>query len=254
MVPSSATPSITHALAGFEDALAVQRIHPDGLAAEQSRKGAAGREVDVVAVGEHHRRIGMDLAVLQPRHAVVHAAGDFADFRMQRAAEGDVHLLQAAADAEHRHAAGDAGFRQRQRDVVAVDVVGLVPLVRLGLETGRMHIGAGARQHDAVDGVEQRADIGDLGRSGKHQRQRAGNVGDGAKIALADHLVWKRFSTRWAFPITPTTGRLIANIPLSSSRARDFLDWATIPDDHACADGSGSISDGLPRACPAIFA
>ena len=45
---------------------------------------------------------------------------------MQRAAEGDVHLLQAAADAEDRHAAGDAGLRQRQRDVVAVDVVGLV--------------------------------------------------------------------------------------------------------------------------------
>ena len=77
-------------------------------------------------VGEHHRGIGMDFAVLQPRHAVVHAAGNLADFGMQRAAEGDVHLLQAAADAEHGHAAGDAGFRQRQRHVVAVDVVGFV--------------------------------------------------------------------------------------------------------------------------------
>ena len=143
------------ALAGFEDALPVQRIHADGLAAEQLRKGAAGRQVDVVPVGEHHRRIGMDFAVLQPRHAVVHAAGDFADFRMQRAAEGDVHFLQAAADAEDRNAAGDAGFRQRQRDVVAVDVVGLVPLMRFGLEAGRMDIGAGARQHHAVDHIEQ---------------------------------------------------------------------------------------------------
>ena len=34
--------------------------------------------------------------------------------------------------------------------------------------------------------------------------------------------VWKRFSTRKAFPITPTTGRLIAKIPLSSSCARIF--------------------------------
>ena len=74
---------------------------------------------------------------------------------MQRAAEGDVHLLQAAADAEDRHAAGDAGLRQRQRDVVAVDIVGLVPLMRLGLEAGRMNIGAGAGQHHAVDDVEQ---------------------------------------------------------------------------------------------------
>ena len=185
-------------------------------------KRAARREMDVVAVGEDHRRVGMDLAVLQPRHAVVHAARDLADFRMQRAAEGDVHLLQAAADAEDRHAAGDAGLRQRQRDVVAMDVVGLVLRVRLGLEAGRMHIGARAGQQDAVDGVEQRADVGDLGRAGKHQRQGAGDVGDRAQVALADHLGWKRFSTRWAFPITPTTGRLIAKIPLSSSCARIF--------------------------------
>ena len=108
-----------------------------------------------MAVGEDDLGIGMDFAVLQPRHPVVHAAGQFADFRMQRAAEGDVHLLQAAADAEQRHAARDAGFRQRQRQLVALDVVGLVPGIRLGAEAGRMHIGARAGQHDAVDRVEQ---------------------------------------------------------------------------------------------------
>ena len=74
---------------------------------------------------------------------------------MQRTAEGDVHLLQAAADAENRHAAGDAGLRQRQRDVVAMDVVGLVPLMRLGLEARRMNIGARPGQHHAIDDVEQ---------------------------------------------------------------------------------------------------
>ena len=99
------------ALAGFEDALAVQRIDADGLAAEHPRKGAAGNQADIMPVGKHHRGIGMDFAVLQPRHAVVHAPGQFADFGMQRAAERDVHLLQAAADAEQRHAAGDAGLR-----------------------------------------------------------------------------------------------------------------------------------------------
>ena len=106
-------------------------------------------------VGKDDGRIGMDFAVLQPRHAMVHAAGNLADFRVQRAAEGDVHLLQAAADAEDRHAAGDAGLDQRQRDVVAVHVVGLVPLVRLGLEARRMHVGAGAGQHHPVHDVEQ---------------------------------------------------------------------------------------------------
>ena len=84
-------------------------------------KAPPGVEMDVMPVGKHDRGIGMDFAVLQPRHAMIHASGNFADFRMQRAAEGDVHFLQAAADAENRHAAGDAGFRQRQRDVVAME-------------------------------------------------------------------------------------------------------------------------------------
>ena len=107
---------------------------------------------------------------------------------MQRAAEGDVHFLQPTADAEQRHAAGDTGFGQRQRQVVALDIVRLVLGVRLGAEAGRMHIGARAGQHHAVDHVQQRADIGDFRRCGEHQRQRAGDVGDGAKVAFSDHL------------------------------------------------------------------
>ena len=67
-------------------------------------------------------------------------------------------------------------------------VVGLVLGMRLGAETGRMHVGAGAGQQDAVDRVQQRADIGDLRRAGKHQRQRAGDLGHRAQIAFADAL------------------------------------------------------------------
>ena len=111
IVPSSATPSTTTRFARFEDALTVQRIDADGLATEQPGKGAAGNETDVMPVGEDDVGIRMDFAVLQPRHAMVHASGQLADFRMQRAAEGDVHLLQAAADTEQRYAAGDASFR-----------------------------------------------------------------------------------------------------------------------------------------------
>ena len=188
MVPSSATPSIDDALAGLQNALPVQRIDADGFAAEQRCEGAAGNQRHLVAVGENDLVVGMNLAVLQPRHAVIHPSGYFADFGMQRAAEGDVHLLQAPANAEQRHAAGDAGLGQRQRQVVARDIVRLVLRVRFGAEAGRMHIGAGAGQHHAVDHVQQRADIGDLGRRGKHQRQRAGDVGHGAKVALPDHL------------------------------------------------------------------
>ena len=68
--------------------------------------------------------------------------------------------------------------RQRQR--VAPLVVGLVLRMRLDAEAGGMDVGAPAGQQDAVDRVEQRADVGDVGAAGEHQRQRAGDVRDGA--------------------------------------------------------------------------
>ncbi len=175
-------------LAWFEDALAVQRIDADGLAAEDARKGAIGNETDLMAVGEDDVGIGVDVAVLQPRHPVVHASRQFADLGMQRAAEGDVHLLKAPADAEQGYTAGDAGFRQSQRQIVTMEVVRLMPGIRLGTETRRMNIGAGARQHHAIDRIQQGADIGDLGGGRKHQGQRASDFGDRTKISLSDHL------------------------------------------------------------------
>ena len=50
-------------LAGLEDALTMQRIDPDGLAAEKPCEGAIRRERDLMPVGEDDGRIGMDLAV-----------------------------------------------------------------------------------------------------------------------------------------------------------------------------------------------
>ena len=80
----------------------MQRIDPDGFGAKELCEYAAGREADIVAVGEDHFEIGVRLAVRQARHAVVHAARQFADFRMQRAAErggfavepGDIALIR----------------------------------------------------------------------------------------------------------------------------------------------------------------
>ena len=86
------------------------------------------------------------------------------------------------------YAARDAGLRQRQRQAVALQVVGFVAGVRLGAEMRRVNIGAGAGQHHAVDRIQQRADIGDFGAAGEHQRQRAGDFGHRAKISLAGHL------------------------------------------------------------------
>jgi hypothetical protein len=68
----------------------------------------------VMAVSKDNFRIGMDLAGLKPWHAVVHASRQFPDFRMQRAAAGNVHFLKAAADAEQRNRSLKASLDQRQ--------------------------------------------------------------------------------------------------------------------------------------------
>ena len=60
--------------------------------------------------------------------------------------------------------------------------------VRLGLEAARVDVGACARQHDAVDGVQQGADLGDVRTASKHQGQRTGDLGDRPQVSLADHL------------------------------------------------------------------
>src|SRR5262249_17000564 len=99
-----------HSLARFQNALAVQGIHADDVAAEDARKMATGDQPDLVAIGEDNGGIGVDLARLGSWHAVVQAARQFANLVVQRAAERDVHLLKAATDAQNGHAAGDANF------------------------------------------------------------------------------------------------------------------------------------------------
>ena len=75
--------------------------------------------------------------------------------------------------------------------------------MRLGAEAGRVDIGAGAGQHHAVDRVEQRADIGDLGRSRRTsaaaRRQPQPRRGDFALRPSAwqiDFRCGKRFRSR----------------------------------------------------------
>jgi len=126
--------------------------------------------------------------VSRPRILAVDAAGNLADLRMQRAAERDVHLLEAAADAKDRHPARDAGLRQRQCNVVAVDVVGLMSGARFDVEARRMDIGPGPGQDDAVDHVEQGTNLGDFGAAGEHQGHGTRDLGNRAQVALSDHL------------------------------------------------------------------
>ena len=130
------------AFAGLEYALAVKRVHPDGLLTEKPREGAAGGEPHVMTVAEDDVVIRMNFARRQSRHPMVHTPGQFADLWMQRPAERDVHFLKASADAKQRHAARDADLDQCERQRVAPQVVRLMLCMRLGAEPTGMNIGA----------------------------------------------------------------------------------------------------------------
>jgi len=105
MVPSSATPSITTRLPGSRMPCAVQRIHPNDLAAEDGRKGAAGGPgVTSCRSAENDSLIGMDFRRSRAWACDGSCGREFREISgWQRAAEGDVHFLQAAADAEDRN-------------------------------------------------------------------------------------------------------------------------------------------------------
>ena len=139
------------AFAGLENALAMERVHPDGFLTKKPREGAARGETNIMTVAEDDVVIRMDFARLQSRHPMVHAPGQFADLGVQRAAERYIHLLKAAADAEQRHAASDADLDQCQCQCVTPQVVRLMLRMRFDAEPAGMHIGATARQQHAVN-------------------------------------------------------------------------------------------------------
>ena len=120
----------------------MERIYPDGLATEKSGERSVPHQFDFMAVGKHDLGIGVNVAILQPRHPMVHPSRQFADLRVQRAAERDVHFLESPADAKERNAPRHAGIDQRQRHRVAIPIVGLMPGMRLDTKIGRMDIGA----------------------------------------------------------------------------------------------------------------
>src|SRR4029077_14076246 len=95
-----------------------------------------------------------------------------------------IHLLKPAADAEHRHAARDAGLDQRQRQRIAAVIVRLAARMHFMPEVTGMDVGARAGEQYAVDGIEEDPDIGDLRQSRKHQRHGAGDLGNRAQITV----------------------------------------------------------------------
>jgi hypothetical protein len=146
--------------------------------------------VEAAAGGQPHRVADRELLLERAvgRHAVVQAAGDLADLGVQRAAEGDVELLEAAADAEHRHAAGDAFVDQRQGERVAVGIEGAVLFSGFVAVVRGVHVRAAAGEDEARAGLDELGDGGDAGQRRHEEGDGGGEVGYGFDVGDADGL------------------------------------------------------------------
>ena len=152
-----------NAIPRFQNALTVERVDANRLSVEEPREDTAGNETDVMAICENDCRVRMEIPVFQPRRSMVHASGQLADFRMQGASEGNSHLLDTAAETKDGDALRNAGLRHLQRHFIPVLVVRFVARMGFGVEIDWMNVGAVARKQDAVDRVQQRPDIREVG-------------------------------------------------------------------------------------------
>ena len=155
----------------------------------------------------------MDFAVRQPRHAMVHAPGKFTDFRMQRAAERDVHLLEAAADAEQRHAAGDTGSRQRQCHASRSGrrARGAGPPSRRTGSDGHWRAPRSSRMPSTTSSNASASVIS--GVPANISGSAPATSATARRLRSPTRCAVKRPSTRSAPPITPTTGRFVVTAP-----------------------------------------
>ena len=167
-----------------------------------------------------HLLVGMDFTARQSRHAVIDAARQLSYFRMQRAAESNVHFLEAAADAEQRHAAIDTHLDQFERQRVPPSVVGFSNLDALRRQNASDGHWRGRRSQHAVDRVQQNVDVREGGIAGEYQRQRATDVGRRREVSLSDPLRGKSIFGKVRAPNYTDHGHFSSQISSQFNPAR----------------------------------
>lgn len=105
---------------------------------------------------------------------VIEPPGNLVKLRMERAAQGDVQFLNAAADREHRQIGLHCCAQERQRDRIARRVVKHAGRIGRAPVMMRLDIGGRTRHQQPVDPRQHR--LGGIGTAlgGHEQRQAAG--------------------------------------------------------------------------------
>lgn len=177
------------------DPLMMERIDGHALLANQARKHAAWCDVDVVAVvvPAFDRSCVITFAVIEATRARV-------DRRIERASEGHIHFLKAAAYAENGYAGGYDSPNQRQHGCIARQVEQhLVGRRRSSIARGR-YVGGTAGEQDAVNAIDEAVGIESSRFGGKAQCHNAGTLRRCADISVQDGM------RSVAMPIDPIGG------------------------------------------------
>ena len=166
-------------LAEAVDALGVKRVDLHDAHTEQPVQQTAFAQTHLV--GRSVLQI-QGLRIILP---VVHASWNIVNFLVQATAEDHVHLLDAAADGEHRQAGVDGRAHQRQGGGVTMGIVQGAFVARIATVVVRLHIRRTSGEQQAVQSLEQLRDGKTTTERGYQQRHAAGGVGHGGDVLFA---------------------------------------------------------------------
>src|SRR5580658_1677826 len=164
-------------------ALGMERVHADPIGAGDAPQLSIGLEDHLVC--ELVLPLDRQRLVL----AVIHVAGYLVQLLPQRAPEGDVHLLEAATNAEHRNTGRDRTRNQRQGGFIAMRIVQRALRTRLAAVMAWLDIGGTPHEQQPVERLEQFLEL-QLAADRRHQqRQTAGTIEHRSDILLASQVV-----------------------------------------------------------------
>src|SRR5262249_27232309 len=130
-------------------ALAMQRVDRDPILSRELPKQSARLEGYLV------RGTVLDFQLAALVFAVVHFAFDVMDLLMEGPAEGDVHFLESAADAQYGHTRGDSLADQRQRGRIPGRIVQGSRVARRSGVVMRLYVRGASGEYQAIQARKQ---------------------------------------------------------------------------------------------------
>ncbi len=121
--------------------------------------------------------------------AVVHEWLHFMHVLVEAAAQGDVHFLKPAADAQHGNARNDGRIQQRQGRGIPCRIMSSARRAGRSLIMERFDIGGGAGKEDAVQTVQNIGRGKQLRQGRKNHRHALGCAGYCLDILVATDVI-----------------------------------------------------------------